>query len=166
MKKFKTDKEKTFPDSLLAEMPVVPRTDFADRVIEKLAEQEDIIERALKSMPLEPENAFVQKTLEKIKSDCKRLRFRVPALRFIRRFSAIAATIAIGFGIYRFATLQPTNEFSATQLANRINQTVQNDPELYALTQTEEPSLDELLEASKIFATIDPLTLEIFAYND
>lgn len=166
MKEFKANKKNTFPDDLLAEMPIAPQTDFVDRVLGRLTKRPDALEKAMKSMPVEPASTFIEKTLDAIETDQRQLRSRVPALRFVHRFSAVAATIAVCFGVYFFSPLRATNEFSATQLANRINQSVQNDPELYALTQTEEPSFDELLEASKILVSINPSTLEIFAYND
>lgn len=166
MKKIKTDNAKTFPDALLSEMPIEPRESFADRVLEHLADHSDKIENALKAMPVEPESAFIRKTLDAVEAERKTIRFRVPAQRFIRELSAAAAILIAAFGIYLLSPLRTTNELSESQLAKRISQTVQSDPELYALTQTEEPSFDELLEASKILVSIDPSTLEIFAYND
>lgn len=152
-------------DALLAEMPLEPRDDFADRVIECMADNSTKIERALRAMPIVPDPAFEEKAVAAMTQKSNSLAF--PVRNFVHRFSTIAAGLAVFAGAWFLAAPQYRAHANA-RLAEHITQTVQSDPELYALAQDDddELSFDELLVASQILAAIDPANLEILAYND
>jgi len=143
-------------EALLAEMPVEPDKDFADRVLADCK-----IEKLLREMPLEPEKKFSEKTLQAAKPSRKPLGNLMPWLRL-----TVAAGIAAVSVVFLWKTTPADNAEIA--LISRIEQTVQNDPELSLLAQSEDDSLffDELLNTSEILSNIDPAVLEIFAYND
>lgn len=143
-------------EALLAEMPVEPSADFAERV---LADYK--IENLLREMPLEAKKDFAEKTLAKA-TPSRKPHTQLLRLAHLAAAASVAATSAV--------LLWKTEFIGKTEitLASRIEQTVQNDPELSALAQAEDDSLffDELLNTSEILSNIDPTVLEIFAYND
>lgn len=165
MKTHSTDQNKKSLDALLAEMPLEPREDFADRVLECIADHSVKIERALKASPVEPNRTFTEKTVAAI--EATRATKDPFTQRFVRRFAALAASLAVVAGTW-FMLAPKAGEYTTNSLAEHVAHAVQSDPELYAMTQDGEDSLsfDEFLAASQILATIDPSNLEILAYND
>ena len=174
MKNERQDAEATL-NRLLAEMPAEPSGDFPSRVLAELSAGDRRLARLFRETPVVPAPDFAEKTLAAIRAskeesadaDDNAVPFRRP--RFFAgtrlfRAAALAASLAIVCGVaFRFG-----GSASGDRLEERLARTLADDPELYALAQAEDetPSFDELLEASRILANIDPNVLEIFAYND
>lgn len=143
-------------DALLAEMPVEPSKGFAERVLADCK-----IEKLLQEMPLEPQKEFAEETLTAAR---RSRRTRANFFHWIH-FAAAAGVAAVS-AVFLWEAKPAYN--AETAWISRIEQTVQNDPELSLLAQTEDDSFlfDELLSTSEILSSIDPSVLEIFAYND